>query len=140
MKNIRLSAKLFIAGYLVATIVGFATYYISPALMWISIFTLMPVIFSYLFYSYLKRTECDRSETFSETNRLAAFWIILSFLVDALVYIIIVPIVYRLKSNWTFFTDQSPWIWLNYLTIIVLGHISRIIYLNQLNKQELRTK
>lgn len=134
MKNIRLSLKLFFTGYLIATIVGFTTYYISIYLMWISLFTLMPVIFGYLFYSYLKEEKCKVSETLKETNRLVALWIILSFLLDAIVYVIIVPLIFGLKSNLTFFIDQSPWIWLNYMTMIILGHMSRLIYNRILKK------
>jgi hypothetical protein len=134
MKNFRLSFRLFLIGYLIATIVGFSIYYINVYLMWISIFTLMPVIFGYLFYSYLKKAKCKISETIKETNRLVVLWIILSFLLDAVVYIIIVPIIYRHKSNWTFFIDQSPWIWLNYMTLLILGHVSRFIYLKKLKK------
>jgi len=132
MKNFKMSLKLFVIGYLIATIVGFTTYYINIDLMWVLIFTLMPVIFGYLFYIYLRKTKCEISEAFKETNRLIVLWIILSFLLDTAVYIIIVPIIYGHKSNWTFFIDQTPWIWLNYLTIIALGHISRFIYVKKL--------
>ena len=48
MKSIKLAFTLFGLGYLVATIVGFSTYYIDITLMWISIFTLLPVVFGYL--------------------------------------------------------------------------------------------
>ena len=132
MKSIKLAFILFGLGYLVATIVGFSTYYIHETLMWIAIFTLMPVVFGYLFYTYLHRTKCEKSQSLRQTNYLILFWIILSFLLDAAVYIIVVPIIFGNPSNWTFFIGQSPWIWLNYLTIIVLGHISRICYLNSL--------
>jgi len=132
MKSIKLAFTLFGLGYLIATIVGFSTYYIHITLMWIAIFTLMPVVFGYLFYVYLRRTKCDRSQSLRQTNYLIIFWIILSFLLDAVVYIVVVPIIFGNPSNWTFFIDQSPWIWLNYLTIIVLGHISRFCYLKYL--------
>lgn len=106
---------------------------INISLMWVLIFTLMPVIFGFLFYYYLKKTKCEISETLKETNRLIILWIILSFLLDAIVYIIVIPIIYGNKSNWTFFIDQTPWIWLNYMTIILLGHISRFIYVKNLD-------
>jgi len=131
MKNLKLSIQLFLIGYLIATVVGFATYYIHIILMWITIFTLMPVVFGYLFYLYLKKSTCEGSEILKETNRLILLWIVLSFLLDALVYIIIVPILYSCKPNWTFFIDQSPWIWLNYTTILILGHVARLIYLKK---------
>jgi hypothetical protein len=132
MKNVKMSLKLFFIGYLIATIVGFISYYININLMWILIFTLMPIIFGYLFYFYFWKTKCEESETLKETNRLIVLWITVSFLLDAVVYIIIIPIVYGHKSNWTFFIEQTPWIWLNYMTIILLGHISRFIYLKKL--------
>jgi hypothetical protein len=136
MKKLLLSLKLFLTGYLIATIVGFIAYYIRPELMWILMFTLMPVIFGYLFYSFLKRTDCNRADTLRETIGLAVSWIILSFLLDATVYIIIVPVVYGHKSNWTFFEDQTPWIWMNYMTMIILGFISRAFYERHLNRIE----
>jgi len=104
--------------------------------MWIATMTLMPVIFGYLFYIYLRRIKCTRSESIKLTNYLILFWIILSFLLDAVIFIIVVPIIFGNPSNWTFFLDQSPWIWLNYLAIIILGYISRFFYLRSLkNKQ-----
>lgn len=70
MKSIKLAFKLFGLGHLIATIVGFATYYIHIAVMWITLFTVMPVVFGYLFYTYLRRTGCERSRSFRETNLL----------------------------------------------------------------------
>lgn len=124
-----MSIKLFLIGYIIATTVGFVTYYISIDLMWITMFSLMPVLFGYLFYLYLKKSKCEISEMLNETTRLVLLWIVLSFLFDALVYIIIVPILYGHKPNWTFFIDQSPWIWLNYMILFILGHGARLIYL-----------
>ena len=132
MKSIKLAFKLLVLGYGIGTVVGFSTYYIHITVMWIALFTVMPVVFGYLFYFYLRKTNCEKSRSFRETNLLVLFWIVFSFLLDALVYIAIVPLVYGYSSNWTFFIDQSPWIWLNYLTIIVLGHISRLFYLRKL--------
>jgi len=134
MKNLKMSIQLFLIGYVIATTVGFVTYYISIELMWIAIFTLMPVVFGYLFYLYLKKAKCKSSEILKETNRLVILWIVLSFLFDALFYILIVPILFNQKPNWTFFIDQSPWIWLNYITIFILGHISRFIYLKKIHE------
>ncbi len=135
MKNIKLAFTLFGLGYLIATIVGFSTYYIHITVMWIATMTLMPVVFGYLFYIYLRRIKCTRSESIKQTNYLILFWIILSFLVDALVFIIVVPIIFGNPSNWTFFLDQSPWIWLNYFSIIILGYISRFFYLRSLKNK-----
>ena len=129
MKSIGLALRLFGLGYLVATVVGFATFYIHVAVMWIAIFTLMPLVFGYLFYTYLRRTGCEPSRSLRETNSLILLWVVLSFLVDALVYIAVVPLVFGEPSNWTFFVDQSPWIWLCYLSILGLGHVSRLFYL-----------
>ena len=134
MKSVGLALRLFGLGYLIATVVGFATYYIHIAVMWIAIFTLMPVVFGYLFYTYLRRTGCERSRSFQETNSLVLLWIILSFMIDALVYVVVVPLLFGEPSNWTFFVDQSPWIWLSYLTIAVLGHVSRLLYLESLKR------
>jgi len=101
MKNIKLASTLFGLGYLIATIVGFSTYYIHITVMWIATMTLMPVIFGYLFYIYLRRIKCTRSESIKQTNYLILFWIILSFLLDALVFIIVVPIIFEKPEKQT---------------------------------------
>ena len=134
MSSPGLALKLFGVGYLIATVVGFATYYIHITVMWITIFTLMPLVFGLLFFVYLRETGCDESRLIRETNLLILFWIVLSFLVDALVYIAIVPAVFGSPANWRFFVDQSPWIWLNYMTLVVLGHVSRFFYLKSLDR------
>ena len=129
----KLACKYFGLAYLIGTIAGFATYYIHEILMWISMFTVMPIIFGYFFFLYLKNTSCDSKTAFRETNILILFWIIASFVLDGFVYIVVIPTIFGNKSNWTFFIDQSPWIWLNYGTIIFLGHVSRLIYIKRFN-------
>jgi hypothetical protein len=73
MKNIGLALRLFGLGYLIATVVGFTTYYINIVVMWIAIFTLMPLVFGYLFFLYLQKTGCDGSGLLRETNLLILF-------------------------------------------------------------------
>jgi hypothetical protein len=134
MKNFLLAFKYFLLAYLIGTIVGFGTFYIHVVVMWIALFTIMPVVFGYFFYLYLKNTGCTLKESFRESNLLIVFWIVASFLLDGLVYIVIIPVFFGYTANWTFFIDQSPWIWMNYGTVILLGHISRFIYLQRLKK------
>ncbi len=49
MKNILLAFKYFLLAYLIGTLVGFATFYIHEMVMWIALFTIMPVVFGYFF-------------------------------------------------------------------------------------------
>jgi hypothetical protein len=132
MKNSKLALLYFCLAYSIGTIIGFITFYIHVIVMWIVLFTIMPIIFGYYFYRYLKKTDCEVSESLKETNMLILLWIITSFLLDAIVYIIIVPILYGTQSNWTFFVDQSPWIWLNYMAIIIIGHCGRYFFLRRI--------
>ena len=104
--------------------------------MWIALFTIMPVIFGYFFFTYLKTTKTGSKEAFQEANKLILLWIMLSFLLDGIVYIAFIPLFFGAQPNWTFFLDQSPWIWLNYLTIILLGHLSRLIYMKRLMSRQ----
>ena len=134
MRNFKLAIVYFFLAYIIGTAVGFGTFYISETVMWISLFTIMPVVFGYFFYMYLKTSNCTPPTVLRETNILITFWILLSFILDALAYIIILPLITASKPNYTFFIDQSPWIWLNYATIIILGHISRLIFRNRLYK------
>jgi hypothetical protein len=112
---------LFLCGYLIATVVGFATFFISETLMWVSIFTAMPVVFGLLAYVYLVRIGCGVSDARKRMVGLILFWIALSFALDALTYIGIIPAVSGGHANWRFFIDQSPWIWLSYMALIASG-------------------
>jgi len=129
MLSIKLGLKYFGLAYLIGTVVGFITFYINIIVMWIALFTIMPVVFGYFFFLYLKSTESDSKKAFQETNKLILLWIILSFLLDGIVYIIVIPLFFGAEPNWTFYLDQSPWIWLNYLTLVIIGHVSRLIYI-----------
>ena len=135
MKSYKLASQYFIYAYLIATIVGFISYHISTIFMWIVLFTLMPLVFGYVFYLYLKKTGCKITEITKETNSLIILWIIVSFFMDGIAYIFIIPIIFGYKSNWTFFIDQTPWIWLNYLTLVLIGYTSRYFFIrNTTNK------
>ena len=135
MKSYKLASQYFIYAYLIATIVGFISYNISIIFMWIILFTLMPLVFGYVFYLYLKKTECKITEVTKETNSLIIFWIIVSFFMDGIAYIFIIPIIFGYKSNWTFFIDQTPWIWLNYLTLVLIGYTSRYFFIRNTTKK-----
>jgi hypothetical protein len=124
----------FAAMYLVATIVGFATYLlISPAAMWISVFTLMPAVSAWLIYLYLRKMRFTPEASLAESANLLLVWICLSFAFDALSYILIIPATNHTSPNWTFFRDQSPWIWLSYAVLLLSGYVGRWFYLRNLN-------
>ena len=124
----------FATMYFVATIVGFATYLLlSPTAMWISVFTLMPVVSAVLMYGYLRKMQFDRKASLVESWRLLLVWIGLSFSLDALTYILIIPSVNHTTSNWTFFRDQSPWIWLSYAVLLISMYAGRWAYLRSLD-------
>jgi hypothetical protein len=117
--------------YLIATIVGFATYLlISPAAMWICVFTLMPIVSALLMYWYLVRI--SRQASLIESFYLVLAWIGLSFGLDAATYIFIIPAVNRSAPNWTFFRDQYPWIWLSYAVLLVCAYAGHKLHLRRL--------
>jgi len=120
--------------YLIATIVGFASYLlINPLAMWISVFTLMPIVSALLMYWYLVRMRISRQASPCKVFYLVLAWIALSFGLDAATYIFIIPSVSHTASNWTFFRDQSPWIWLSYAVLLISAIIGRKLYLRRLN-------
>jgi len=134
MKSIKLASLYFLLAYLISTIVVFTAYLINDIVMWVLIFTLMPVIFGYFFYFYLKKTECDLAGSLKETNLLIVFWILASLLFDGIVYIVIVPLFYGYNPRWIFFTEQPLWFFLDYVTIIIVGYISRYVYIKKVRK------
>ena len=106
----------------------FTVHYVHVSLMWIAMFTVNPIVFGFFFYACLKKTGCTPVDAIRTTNVTALQWTAFSFLLDVLLYVLIIPAVMHQEPNRTFFIDQSPWIWLNYLTMFVLGHISRYLY------------
>src|SRR5258708_469916 len=70
----------FLAMYLIATILGFATYLLlSPLAMWISVFTVMPFLSTLLIYVYLRRMKFSRGASLRESLVVPAAWIVLPF-------------------------------------------------------------
>lgn len=128
MKSWLWASRLFAVGYLIGTAVGFATYAIGIVVMWLSLFVAMPPLFAYLCRLYLTRVRCVPECSRSETWRLVAYWILLSFGLDALTYIVALPAALHAKPNWTFFMDQSPWIWISYASLIVSGQAGRRLH------------
>jgi hypothetical protein len=119
----------FLAMYTIATILGFATYLLlSPLAMWISVFTLMPVISALLIYAYLRKMKVSKGASLRESLAITLVWIVLSFGFDAVVYIVIIPFLSHVAPNWTFFQDQSPWIWLSYVVLLLSGLAARQAY------------
>jgi len=53
-----------------------------------------------------------------EAMRLTLVWVAMSFFLDAIVFIAVIPLAFGAKANWTFFIDQSPWIWLCYAVLV----------------------
>ncbi|WP_166213128.1 hypothetical protein [Cognatiluteimonas telluris] len=122
MKRWSRALAAFGIGYAIATTVGWVTFP-RPALMWTLTFTLMPLVFASLAYWYFHGAKPSAGEATSEALRLTLLWIVLSFALDASVFVAVIPLAFGAKANWTFFVDQSPWIWLCYATLapIVFG-------------------
>jgi hypothetical protein len=134
MKRIAWMVGTFAAMYLLATIVGFATYFLmSVRVMWICVFTFMPIVCAGLIYAYLQRLAVSRYATFREASILVAVWIGLSFCLDAITYIVVIPMTSHRALNWTFFRDQSPWIWLSYAVLLLSAYAGRWAYLKRLD-------
>ena len=119
----------FFTMYLVATVLGFATYLLlSPLAMWIAVFTLMPLVSAALIYLYLRQTDTRPAASLRESLRLMAVWILLSFALDAFTYVAVVPRLHHAAPNYTFFRDQSPWIWLSYPVLMLSALAAHTVY------------
>jgi hypothetical protein len=130
----------FAAMYLLATIVGFATYFLmSVRAMWICVFTLMPIVSAGLIYAYLQKLKVSRDATFREATILVAVWMGLSFCLDAITYIVVIPMTSHRALNWTFFLDQSPWIWLSYAVLLLSAYAGRWAYLVRPNTKTIQS-
>jgi hypothetical protein len=127
MKSWSRAIAAFGIGYAIATAVGWSTF-TNPILMWALTFTLMPLVFAGLAYWYFRSTSPGTGEATGEAVRLTLFWIVLSFALDAVVFIAVIPMAFGAKANWTFFIDQSPWIWLCYASLFPIIFSGLYIY------------
>ena len=107
-----------LVGYAIATVVGTVTYLIGPLWMWVSMFTLMPVVFAACAAVYFRKA--PEAASTRGVLRLSALWIACSIALDAAIYIAVLPLALGAPANWTFFIDQSPWIWLSYASIVAI--------------------
>lgn len=124
----------FLVMYLVATILGFATHlFLNPLAMWISVFTIMPVLSALLIYAYLRKLRTTQQASLRESFWVAAVWIILSFGLDSIMYIAVIPFFSHGAPNWTLFRDQSPWIWLSYIVLLLSAFAAHSAYKRKAN-------
>jgi len=93
---------LFLLAYAVGTLVGFMAFMISETLMWVTIFTIMPVVFPVAFYQYLSRTHCPAARTGVEMVKLCSLWVVLSFGPDGIIYIAVLPLILRARPTGAF--------------------------------------
>lgn len=134
MKKFGHIAVSFAVMYFIATALGFATYLLlSPLAMWVSVFTLMPVVSAWIIYCYLRRMRFTPQTSMAESVKLLVVWICLSFSFDALGYIVVLPATMHTSPNWNFFRDQAPWIWLSYAVLLLSGYAGRWAYLKRVN-------
>ncbi len=115
--NWKAATSLFFLGYVIASIVGYVLYRLSSVAMWVGMFTLMSVVFAYLTYVYFSKYVKEPPGV--NVIKLTAYWVILSFVLDGLIYVLLLPITFGAKPNWLFFITQSPWIWLAYVALAV---------------------
>lgn len=135
MSSMKWNLAAFLIMYLVATCLGFATYLqLGPVAMWISVFTIMPVISALLICWFLVKIRCAPGRSLREMLVLVVIWIALSFGFDAITYVLIIPSLTHASANWTFFVDQSPWIWLSYAVLFIAGYAGRWLYLRRYSR------
>jgi hypothetical protein len=124
----------FFVMYGIATLVGFGAYFLfSPLIMWVAVFTLMPIISALLVYGYLLKQKLSPRASFRESLLLAGVWMLLSFSLDAITYIVVVPCLRHSAPNWCFFHDQSPWIWISYLVLLFSALVAQRAYVRRNN-------
>ena len=115
-------------GYVVGTAAGFATFYLGVVAMWLTILLLMPLLFAALALAWLRKLRLPAERSGRAMAGLIAYWMGVSFLLDALTYIFTLPHFMHTVPNWHFFVDQSPWIWLSYATLCASGAAAVAMY------------
>jgi membrane protease YdiL (CAAX protease family) len=130
MNDWKRATRYFFLGYLAATFGGFALYYIaSTTAMWLFTMTVMPALYVVLAYKYFRKNLAEASPFFDpDVLWLITYWVGLSLLMDTLVYVLLAPVSLGSSPNWAFFREQSPWIWINYTTIILIVLVARWFY------------
>ena len=100
-------------------------------MMWVCVFTVMPVVAALLIRWYLMQIYCSVASSLREAMHLVVVWIAGSFLMDAGTYIFLIPYLTRKPRNWRFFADQSPWIWLSYGVLLGSGFAANWLYVRR---------
>ena len=92
-----------------------------------------PGIRTLLIYTYLRKLKISQEASLRESLLVAAVWILLSFGLDSVVYIAVIPFFSHVAPNWTFFRDQSPWIWLSYAILLLSAFAAHNAYRRNAN-------
>lgn len=130
MNDWKRATRFLLLGYSAATLGGVILYYrASDTVMWFFTMSVMPALYLVLAYKYFRKNLADPAPFFDrDLFSLAAYWLLLSYFLDALVYVFLAPWSLGSSPNWTFFRDQSPWIWINYFTLAVIVVVAKWFY------------
>lgn len=130
MNDWKRATRFFLLGYSAATVGGVVlSYGASDSVMLFFTMSVMPALYLVLAYKYFRKNLADPAPFFDrDLISLAAYWLLLSYLLDAVVYVFLAPWSLGSSPNWTFFREQSPWIWINYFTLVVIVVVAKWFY------------
>lgn len=109
MASFSWATALFLLGYAIASIVGFASRFVSETMTWLNIVIATPCFSGFLAHDYMAKTRCAGPAARREMARLLGYWICRSFGLDASTYIGIMPKASGAAPNRHFLVDPSPW-------------------------------
>ncbi len=132
MQKIYSSTSYFIIGYTIiaATVTLMSTLTLVPPPLRSSIGMVVAAIafvdLSYRFFR--KHTPENENVAFKDVIKLMAYWAVLSFGLDVLILVIILPLIASGSMSLAFFSQQPSIYWLQFPMMFIFGFVSQAIY------------
>ena len=129
MVNFSKATLLFAIGYVTA--VGIATILlpIQPALRILIVFGTVQLVFTELHYFYLTKSKIEIDKSLQEVLKVGLYWSVLTFILDFMLFSIIVPYLIGGRLELAFIANQPFLYWLQFPMLVVTGIIARITYI-----------
>lgn len=118
----------FLLGYAIATALGIALYATGSRWMWLGAFAVMLLVFAALAYRYLQIARPNRAARAPAAAILAPYWVALSFLLNAALYLVVISVAFGARPDWAFFIERSQWIWISYASLFAMVFVCLAAY------------
>jgi len=130
----------FTIGYVIAVGLSAILHPLPAGLKAIIVFTVVQLVFTELHFLYLTKTNCNPDESLLEVIKVGFLWVGFSFVIDVLLFVLVIPLVLTGSADLAFFITRPSWYWLQFPMLVVTGFVGRATYVKivELYREALR--